>query len=50
MVERSISQVSFCFNIAYVEQIFMPKDTQPLVGIPLALVHGDLWTNNMLFK
>ena len=34
----------------YYKQMFMPNDTQPVIGIPLGLVHGDVWTNNMLFK
>ena len=40
----------FGYNWSYFEEVGISQDTMLTVGIPMGLVHGDLWTNNMLFE
>ena len=34
----------------YIREVFVSADTIKTTGLPFGLVHGDLWTNNMLFR
>jgi thiamine kinase-like enzyme len=46
--ENSLDELRWAFEIDYAFTC-MTMDTSKKLGVPQLLVHGDLWTNNMLF-
>ena len=47
---KTRSQALYVNNVRYTKEMFSSKDPLCTTGLPLGIVHGDLWTHNLLFK